>query len=386
MGAEDVLTITSFGFPGKLTFGTISTAEAYRVEWAPSPSGPWTNFTGASGAALDFIPGPGSGIVTCSVPMFYRVVATVTNGAVDPPPMAGDYMVIHLAEGPSATSYPVSFLASVPVGGWTDAYKTTNIVLRRMPAGAFTMGSPNDELGRNNDEASHQVTLSKDFYIGVFEVTQKQWERVMGTWPGYFNNAAYRDSRPVESVSYQDIRGASAGANWPATNTVDASSFLGKLRERTGRDFDLPTECQWEYACRANVNKALNSDFNLTNIYFDAHMSEVGRYWYNGGSAYTQNGATNVGTAKVGSYLANAWGLYDCHGNAWEWCLDRYGAYIGDVSDYLGADTGTTRVFRGGGWVFFADGCRSARRGYDVPVYSSYNVGLRLAVPPDPDP
>ncbi|MBM4027405.1 MAG: hypothetical protein FJ280_18660, partial [Planctomycetes bacterium] len=116
------------------------------------------------------------------------------------------YLVIDLSAGPSATSYPVSYLSSVPSGGWSDVYKTTKLVMRRIPAGTFTMGSPSGELGRYDNETQHQVTLSKDFYIGVFEVTQKQWERVMGTWPSYFNNTSYRDSRPVEQVSYYDIR------------------------------------------------------------------------------------------------------------------------------------------------------------------------------------
>ena len=109
-----------------------------------------------------------------------QVEITATAGAA---PASGEYLVVDLSPGPEAPEYPVSYLAEVPDGGWTDVYKTTKLVLRRIPAGTFTMGSPEDEIGRQTNETQHQVTLTKDFYVGVFEVTQKQWERVMGTWP-----------------------------------------------------------------------------------------------------------------------------------------------------------------------------------------------------------
>jgi len=294
------------------------------------------------------------------------------------------YLVIDLSAGPSATSYPVSYLSSVPSGGWSDVYKTTKLVMRRIPAGTFTMGSPTSELGRYSDETQHQVTLTKDFYIGVFEVTQKQWERVMGTWPSYFNNTSYRDSRPVEQVSYYDIRENPANSaispNWPASAQVHADSFMGKLRAKTGlTTLDLPTESQWERACRAGTGTALNSGYNLTSTSSDPRMSEVGRYWYNGGSGYTQNGNTSVATAKVGSYLPNAWGLYDMHGNVWEWCLDWYGTYPGTVADPAGAASGSCRVERGGGWGGGAWGCRSANRISDWPDYRIIGIGFRLS-------
>jgi formylglycine-generating enzyme required for sulfatase activity len=96
-------------------------------------------------------------------------------------------------------------------------------------------------------ETQHQVTLTKDFYIGVFEVTQKQWELVMSNWPSCFNNIDVREVRPVEQVSYNDIRGSTTGAGWPVNSNVDATSFMGKLRQKTGIEaFDLPTEAQWE--------------------------------------------------------------------------------------------------------------------------------------------
>jgi formylglycine-generating enzyme required for sulfatase activity len=302
------------------------------------------------------------------------------TGCVSP----GDYMVIDLSGGPSATSYPVSYLSVVPSGGWTDTDKTTTLVMRKIPAGTFIMGSPTNELGRFAHETQHTVMLTQDFYIGVFEVTQRQWELVMGNKPSYFTNATYYASRPVECVSYFDIRENPANSaitpNWPQSSQVHADSFMGKLRAKTGLStFDLPTESQWEYACRAGTSTALNSGYNLTNTDSDPRMDVVGRYSFNGGRGYTQNGDTSVATAKVGSYLPNAWGLYDMHRNVWEWCLDWYGAYPGMVENPVGAASGSIRVGRGGSWDDFARGCRSAYRIYFAPDYRYSFIGFRAA-------
>lgn len=288
--------------------------------------------------------------------------------------IAGDYLVVDLSAGPSASSYPVTTLSAVPAGGWTDEYKTTKLVFRRIPAGTFIMGSPVGELGREyalGDETQHQVTLTQPFYMGVFEVTQKQWERVMGTWPSYFNNSSYRDPRPVEYVSYDMIRGSSAGAGWPANSDVDADSFMGRLRARTGKAFDLPTESQWEYAGRAGTTTALNSGKNLTDLYQCANMDEVGRYRCNGGSGYSEGGDTSGGTAKAGSYLPNQGGLYDIHGNVWEWYLDWFPGYEGSL-----------RVLRGGSWDSYANNCRVALRDSFYPGYANRTLGFRAALPP----
>jgi formylglycine-generating enzyme required for sulfatase activity len=304
-------------------------------------------------------------------------------------------MSIDVSGGTAATSYAVSYYASaaaVPGGVTNDAYKTTNILMRLIPKGTFTMGSPSGELGRNSDETQHQVTLTKDFYIGVFEVTQRQWELVMGNKPSYFTNATYYQTRPVEYVSYYDIRenpdNSAITTNWPATNAVHAASFMGKLRAKTGlTGFDLPTESQWEYACRAGTATALNSGYNLTSTSNDPRMSEVGRYWYNGGSAYSQGCVPSAGTALAGSYPPNAWGLYDMHGNVWEWCLDWYGTDPGTVTDPPGASSGSDRVFRGGSWGDDAIYCRSAyRSSFFYPGIRVGNVGFRACCAPPGQP
>jgi formylglycine-generating enzyme required for sulfatase activity len=313
--------------------------------------------------------------------------------------MAPLYMVVDLAGGTNAASYPVAYYATsndLPCAVNSDPYKTTNLLMRLVPAGTFTMGSPTNELGRpslasrpwwrrpHDNESLHQVTLTKGFYIGIFEVTQKQWELVMGNKPSYFTNVSNYASRPVEQVSYYDIRenpnNSAINRNWPATTAVCATSFMGKLRAKTGLStFDLPTEAQWEYACRAGTTTALNSGYNLTNM-VDAQMSEVGRYRLSRGSCFTQGGDTTVGTTKVGSYRPNVWGLYDMHGNVWEWCLDWHGAYPGTVSDPAGAASGANRVGRGGSWFVYADGCRSAVRGNRRgPDCRGSGIGFRAA-------
>ncbi len=162
--------IQSFDDTGSLSFNTLNdgTNYNYRVKWAPSPAGPWSSFAMQSPSWLDTVQAAQGSMVTGTVPMCYRVVATL-----------GDYMVVDLSGGMNAVSFPVTYyrtLSDVPGGANCDAYKTTNLLMRLIPKGSFMMGSPPDELGRLSNETQHQVTLTQDFYIGVFEVTQKQWE------------------------------------------------------------------------------------------------------------------------------------------------------------------------------------------------------------------
>lgn len=234
---------------------------------------------------------------------------------------AAPYMVVDLSGGVDAISYPVTYLSSVPEGGWSDEYKTTKMVLRLIPPGSFWMGSPSDENGRSSYEDRHGVVLTKPYYMGVFECTQKQYQLVMGSTPSQRKG----DMRPVEKVSYNNIRGSVNGAGWPTHNQVDADSFMGRLRSKANMLFDLPTEAQWEYACRAGTSTALN---NGKNYDWGANCNEVARWTRNSHNygtnyKYDEKGGYTEHT-KVGCYLENAWGLYDMHGNVRELCRDYW--------------------------------------------------------------
>ena len=267
------------------------------------------------------------------------------------------YCVIDLSSG--GAKYPVSYMSEPPSSGFnTDEYKTTKLVMRLIWPGSFKMGGEYD------------VTLTKPYYCGIFEVTQKQYELVTSQSPSYFTNTSNRATRPVESITWKDIRGDSA-TNWPSSTVVDWYSFVGRIQSRTGLYFDLPTEAQWEYACRAGTVTDYNNGKNNMGI---KGVDEIGRFSVNSGGDYSQSRScsTSVGTAKVGSYLPNAWGLYDMHGNVEEWCLDLYGQLASGVSDPVGSSSGVYRVLRGGGWCHSADVCTSLYRHYDTPSVPTY--------------
>ncbi len=281
------------------------------------------------------------------------------------------YLVVNLTNG------SVRFTDNYSNGNG-DTWRTTELWLRWVPAGTFTMGSPSNELGQSSNETQHQVTLTQGYYIGVFEVTQRQYELVMGVSPSKYKG----DTRPVENVSYNDIRGTGLGASWPSGgHAVGYGSFLATLRAKTGLEFDLPTEAQWEYACRAGTTAALNSGKNLTQTGECPNMAEVGRYWYNRSDGKGRYGEHT----RVGSYLPNAWELYDMHGNVEEWCLDWDGDYPSKaVVDPLGADAGAYRVLRGGHYYSDALDCRSAHRNINIysPADRGTGNGFRLVCPP----
>jgi len=290
------------------------------------------------------------------------------------------YMVIDLSGGPDATRYPVSYTTESPDLDF-DTCRTRELWLRLIPPGTFMMGSPLDEQGRHNArEDLRRVTLTQPFYIGVFQVTQKQYELVTGTNPSMFNG----DTRPVEQVSYNMLRGEVNGAQWPARNNVDNASFFGVLRAKTGLFADLPTDAQWEYACRAETTTALNSGKNITVANgLCPNMAEVGRY---GGNQRDGKGGYREHT-KVGMYLPNAYGLYDMHGNLWEWCLDWHIENLGAdrTSNPKGPASGSARVVRGNDFDNdHVHRCRSANREWQQPSTAVRFVGFRMVVLPNP--
>ena len=271
------------------------------------------------------------------------------------------YLVVDMSGGRNAARWPVSYLDEVPSGGWTDEYKTEKLVLRYIPAGSFIMGGRATDYPGAINANLHMVTLTKPFYIGVFECTQRQWELAMGTRPSRFSNEACYATRPVERVSHSDIRGAVLGLQDPRSLRVDPGSFLGVLREKVGfAAFDLPTEAQWEFACRAGTTTALNSGKDIPSLEENDALNEVSRNCFNGGWIIDGepiaddeqlkpyfSATDEFMTSRVGAYRGNDFGLYDMHGNVWEFVLDNVGC--ADSVDPLGWDESSATVGYCGG-------------------------------------
>ena len=240
--------------------------------------------------------------------------------------------------------------------------ETVNLDMVWIEPGTFRMGSPEDELGRDYNETQHQVTLTKGYWMGQYEVTQAQYEAVMGTNPSDFNGA----DLPVEQVSWDDAM------EFCAKLTASAKA-AGRLP--AGYEYTLPTEAQWEYACRGGTRGALNNGKYMSDKFECDEMDEVGWYWYN----------SDYMTHPVGQKQPNAFRLYDAHGNVCEWCLDWYGDYpTGPVTDPAGPETGSHRVMRGGSYGDDACDCRSAVRSYSSPSESYNFCGFRVALTPIP--
>ncbi|MDR0521696.1 MAG: formylglycine-generating enzyme family protein [Planctomycetaceae bacterium] len=271
-----------------------------------------------------------------------------------------------------------SLSAAEPKAGERKVVKIKGVdfAFRYCPAGTFTMGSPNSEKNRRDEEAQHEVQLTKGFWLGETEVTQEQWEKITGQNPSHFKGRTL----PVESVSWNDCQ-----------------KYIEQLNNNVpeGYKFALPTEAQWEYACRAGSKTA---------YYFGDDNKQLGDYtWYHANS--------DKKTHEAGTKKANAWGLHDMHGNVWEWCSDWYGKYYGNSQleknltpagknlygedlpkeqlvvkttvDPTGASSGLRRVFRGGSWLSGTEYCRSAYRDYySVPGDSISILGLRLCLVP----
>lgn len=215
----------------------------------------------------------------------------------------------------------------------------TGMCFVRIPAGTFVMGSPASEPGRKSDEVQHRVVISRPFFMSDTEVTQAQWKTVMGSSPSFFRDDA--SDLPVERVTWYDVQ-----------------AFLQRLNARGEGHFRLPTEAEWEYACRAGTTSAYAFGDRLST------------------AAATYDGRRPV---PVGSHAPNAWGLYDMHGNVWEWCADEYCPYPDqEVRDPINRCGSRYKVIRGGSFYFGADSARSALRYTHEPQWRGFSIGFRV--------
>ena len=311
----------------------------------------------------------------------------------DRSPYAAEFTIIDLSKGTAASAdnkYPVTYESiydkEVARTNYNTAvYKKEKLVLRKVWKGQFKMGSPVGEYGRYswewmNCETEHEVRLTQDFLLGVFEVTQAQYYRVMGSNPSV-KNKNNDGLCPVESCTYQNVRGSSVGCQVPPTfGNVDSSSFMGKLSERTGFQFDLPTEAQFEYACRAGTT-TMNYAGNFTTTANEVVNSIA---WYGDNAGNT--------THEVGGKIPNGWGFYDMIGNVWELARDRVMVPRSDNFGYAVTETNIPLQIdplrdvnanvdiRGGSWEQDATTERAAVRACNVTVTtSSKGIGFRLS-------
>ena len=281
-----------------------------------------------------------------------------------------DYMVVDLTATNALVRYYVSTNA-LPAGGLTnDVYRTTKLVMRRIPASGnvWTMGSPAGELGRvDQREIQRLVTMTNDYYLGVFPVTQAQHLLVIGSNPTTGNMGSDHDFAPVYGESYANLRGATV--DWPSTgHAVGGACHLKKWRDLTGLDLDLPTSAQWEFACRAGTS---------TIFFYGTETNQLSNYAW---CLYNAGGLLH----RVGEKLPNPFGLYDLYGNGWEWCLDWTGGITADPVVEPGGPTdgsldNNRRVGRGGAIGSGPDSCRSAKVN---PQNTAGGYGYRLLCPP----
>ena len=254
---------------------------------------------------------------------------------------------------------------SAPIKPGETITNSIGMKLTLVPAGEFIMGSPDSEVGYSNGEKLHRVRLTKPFYMGVYEVTQAEYQNVIGSNPSWFS----RTSGGKDKVAGQDT------SRFPVERVSldDAQEFCRKLSQKEGKTYRLPTEAEWEYACCAGTTTPFNFGEQLNGTQADC----------NGSNPYgtSAKGPNLQRPCTVGQYQPNAFGLYDMHGNVWQWCQDWYDKDY--YSEFLadnpkGPDSGTYRVIRGGSWDSLPGLCCAAYRFRDTPSGRSSLVGFRV--------
>lgn len=254
----------------------------------------------------------------------------------------------------SMIAWVAAAFACSPERTWREPVAGIEFVL--IPSGEFTMGAASSDPNRPPDETVHRVAISRAFYLGTTEVTQGQWQKVMGTNPSTFREVGL--NAPVEQVTWDEVQ-----------------EFLRRLNARGNGRFRLPTEAEWEYACRAGTTTpyAFGTEIATTDANYD------GRYPLPG----QEPGVFRAKTRNVASFKPNAWGLYDMHGNVWEWCADEYCEYpAGPVTNPRGSCGSKYKVIRGGSWYFGADSARSALRYTHEPQLRGFSIGFRVVREP----
>lgn len=251
-----------------------------------------------------------------------------------------------------------------------------NFVL--ISGGIFEMGSPDTEAWRSEDETQHIVTVS-DFYMSMYEVTQAEYTEVIGSNPSSFSG----DMLPVETVSWLDaIRYCNARSELEGLQPAYSIEGQTVTWNRSADGYRLPTEAEWEYACRAGTTTPFHTENSISAEeanYYGHYPYEIENNYFSQSNLDTKPGEYRQTTVDVSSFSPNGWGLYNMHGNVGEWVWDYYGAYSAkEQNNPTGPETGTLRIYRGGGWNDFAKNMRSAYRAAMAEDKSSFNIGIRL--------
>ncbi len=276
----------------------------------------------------------------------------------------------------SAASFPESSSESPGAEEPSAADPGDGFVL--IPGGTFQMGSPESEAWRSEDETLHTVTVS-DFYVSPYEVTQADYKKMTGQNPSSFSG----EDLPVEGVSWLQAvaycNALSESKGLVPVYTIDGENVAW---DRSANGYRLPTEAEWEYACRAGTNTPFHTETSISpeeSNYYGHYPYEIENNYFSQGNLTTKPGQYRQTTVAVDSFSPNGFGLYNMHGNVGEWVWDSYGAYPTQAqTDPAGPETGTRKVYRGGGWNDFAKNLRSAYRAAAKQDKGSFNIGIRL--------